>query len=361
MSELELTENQKALILKEWNSRLQNPPSLLKLTNIAFPDRKVDGRSKEGRAIKSFLASQDLKARGSHVYKAKDKIKLTEDQEEFIKNHVENMGANDISRIIFKNNELIPLSQETRTVNEYIKTLDLDTFQDPEDIPNSDYKPPKTFDRAFFRINKYLNNVLDKKQLSPKQNKDIKALIGYLNTYRFCHQINSYSTETSRELFESCFIRYTYDKHDLTQEEVDQYIVLSAEVVIASTIQRRVERLQELLDAAAEDSDGRRLAMSMVEAISSAQTEYNQCINRQTKLLSDLKEKRSDKLKKAISANASILNLVEVWKSEEGRKKLIKLAELRKEVVKEEVDRLTSMDEIKARILGLNEGDVFGD
>jgi len=349
------------LILKEWESRLANPPSLLKLTKIAFPNKEVDGRSMEGRAVKKFLALQDFKARGSHEYRPKDKIDLTKEQKEFIENYVETMGANDISRVIFKNNELIPLSQETRTVNEYIKTLDVDTFQDPSEVPNSDYKPPKTFDRTLSRVNKYLNGALDKNQLTPKQNKDIKALIGYLNTYRFTHQINSYSSETLRTLFESSFVRYSYDKNDLTQEEVDQYIVLSCEVVIASTVQGRVERLTRLLDAAAEDTEGRRLAMSMVDAISSAQTEYNQCINRQTKLLSDLKEKRSDKLKKAISANASILNLVEVWKSEEGRKKLVHLAELRKEVVKEEVQRLTNMDEIKARILGLSDNDIFGE
>jgi len=171
--------------------------------------------------------------------------------------------------------------------------------------------------------------------------------------------MNTYEDVTSRELFESSFVRYTYDKSDLTQEEVDQYIVLATEVVIAANIQRRVERLQQHMDTSAEDSDGRRIAMALVDAINTAQTEYNQCVNRQQKLLESLKEKRSDKLKKQINNSASILNLIEVWKDEESRKKMIALAELRKKTLKDEIDNLTTMEEVKARIMGLSEDEVL--
>jgi len=184
-------------------------------------------------------------------------------------------------------------------------------------------------------------------------------LLGYMNTYRFIHQINSYSSIPVRDLFESSFVRYTCDKNDLTQEEVDQYIVLSSEVVIASNIQHRVEHLQNLLDDAANDTDGRRIAMSLVEAINTAQNEYHQSVNRQQKLLESLKEKRSDRLKNQLKENASILNLVEMWKSEESRTKMIKLANMRKEAVAEEVEKLSTMDEIKARIMGISEDEVL--
>jgi allophanate hydrolase subunit 1 len=171
--------------------------------------------------------------------------------------------------------------------------------------------------------------------------------------------MNTYESLTARELFESSFVRYTHDKSDLTQEEVDQYIVLATEVVIASNIQRRVERLQQHLDTAAEDTEGRRIAMALVDAINTAQTEYNQCVNRQQKLLESLKEKRSDKLKKQIKENASILTLVEMWREEETRHKMIKLAERRKDVLKKEIKNLTSMDEVKARVMGISENEVL--
>jgi hypothetical protein len=114
-----------------------------------------------------------------------------------------------------------------------------------------------------------------------------------------------------------------------------------------------------LLDEAAQDTEGRRISMSLVEAIGKAQNDYHQSVNRQQKLLESLKEKRSDRLKNQIKENASIINLVQLWKEEESREKLIKLAELRKQVVSDEVERLSSMDEVKARILGLSEDEAL--
>jgi hypothetical protein len=187
----------------------------------------------------------------------------------------------------------------------------------------------------------------------------MSTLIAYMHTFRFLHQISTYGIETDRELFESSFVRYTWDKSDLSQEEVDQYIVLAAEVVIASNIQRRVERLQTLLDQNAEDTEGRRMAMSLVEAINTAQTEYNQCVNRQTKLLNELKEKRSQRLSKVLQESASILNLVELWKDEESRHKMIKIAEIRKKNISSEIERLSTMEDIKSRIMGISEEEIL--
>ena len=143
------------------------------------------------------------------------------------------------------------------------------------------------------------------------------------------------------------------------QEEVDQYIVLATEVVIAANIQARIEHLQNLLDDSADDTEGRRIAMSLVEAISSRQTEYNQSVNRQQKLLESLKVKRSERMKQQSAASASVVNLVEMWKEEETRKQMIKLADMRKELLSDEVDNLSNMDEIKCRIMGISKDEVI--
>lgn len=120
------------------------------------------------------------------------------------------------------------------------------------------------------------------------------------------------------EIYLKVVLRYTYDKSDLTQEEVDQYIVLATEVVISSTIQQTITALQNQIDLATQE-DG-KIPMAIVEASSTARKEYNDCVNRQQKLLNDLKVKRSERLSKQIKDNASILNLVEMWKQEESRK-----------------------------------------
>ena len=63
-----LSKEQEDRILKLWESRVDNPPSLLEIIKEAFPDKKVDGRSKEGRMVKEFLATKEIKARGAHEY-----------------------------------------------------------------------------------------------------------------------------------------------------------------------------------------------------------------------------------------------------------------------------------------------------
>ena len=348
--------------LQLWQERGESdPPSLAELIAVAYPGRDdIDGRTKEARELKAYLAEYGVSADGAHVYHAKS-IKLTDDQKEFSENNASLMSSVQLARVIFEDETITNLHAEARAVNDYLQTLDPSAIaQDTSDIPSiGGYQPPKSFDKAILRANQYISPKIDKKKISPSHRRGMESLIGYLNTYRFTHQMETYTTNSDRTLYESCFVRYTYDKSDLSQEEVDQYIVLATEVVIGTTIQARSERLQQLLDVSAEDTEGRRVAMGLVQAISSAQTEYNQCVGRQHKLLSDLKEKRSDKLKNQIKANASILNLVEMWKEEESRVKLIKLAELRKKAVKQEIKKLSSMEEVKARVMGIGEDEIL--
>jgi len=364
MQDLVLTKEQKTSLTEVKDKFLSGKKvdiSLMYLIQDVAGFGGKDGRSKEGRAVKAFLSEIDLTAVPASEYQKVERPELSEEHKEFIRNNKGTMKYVEMSRILFKNDNLTSLSAEVRMVTEYCKSLEGDSFEDPSaSAPTFEYKPPKHPDRVLSKINKYiLNSGIDTEKITPKQTKSMARLMGYLHTFRFVHQISNYSNETERELFESSFVRYTNDKPDLTQEEVDQYIVLSGEVVIASNIQRRVGRLTNLLDETAMDNEGRRISMSLVEAISTAQNEYNSCVNRQHKLLESLKEKRSSRLSKQIQDNASILNLVETWKDEEGRKELIRIAELRKKVINDEITKLSTMDDIKARIFGISEEEAL--
>jgi hypothetical protein len=356
----ELTEEQQLKLLQEWNNRPDNPPSLVELVKLAFKREDLDGRSKEGKAVKNFLASRQIKPKKSHEYQAKGLIELSDEQKEYISNNCSTMTGLEIAEILFKNNKLTNLSQETRSVLEYMKTVPtnvkyLDAHN--QNVAVDEYKPPRSEERTIAKVNKYILDGIDKEKITPKQKKEINSLIGYINTFRFTHQINLYDDERDRDLFESSFVRYTHDKSDLTQEEVDQYIVLSTEVVISSNIQQTINALQNQIDLAIQE-DG-KIPMALVEASNTARKEYNDCVNRQQRLLNDLKVKRSERLSKQVKENASILNLVEMWKQEESRQKLIKMAELRKNVLRKEIERLGTMDELKSKILGISEEDIL--
>ena len=132
---------------------------------------------------------------------------------------------------------------------------------------------------------------------------------------------------------------------------------MATEVVISSNIQETIQTLQEQINM--EMDSGQKIPMTLVEAVTSARTEYNQCVGRQQKLLNDLKVKRSERMQKQVKDNASILNLVQMWKDEETRNEMLKMAEMRREVLKGEIGRLSSMDDVKARIFGLTEEEVL--
>ena len=359
MNEPVLNEDQQNLIINTWNEKKENPPSLQELTQLVFPEiPNIDGRSLYGKAVKKFLASRDLKVKTKSEYTPKDRTEFTQEQKDFITNNAAMMTAVDLARSLFNNYTLSNLSIESRSVDEYLNTLPKQVRAvQTEEEQQGEYKPPKNQERAMVRVNKYVLDGIDKDKISAKQKKELNSLISYLHTYRFLHQIGTYVDSVDRDLFESSFIRYAYDKSDLTQEEVDQYIILATEVVISSNIQQTIQTLQEQINM--EMDSGQKIPMVLVEAVTSARTEYNQCVGRQQKLLNDLKVKRSERMQKQVKENASILNLVLMWKDEETRNEMLKMADMRREVLKGEIGRLSSMDDVKARIFGLTEEEVL--
>ena len=359
MNEPVLNEDQQNLIINTWNEKKENPPSLQELTQLVFPQiPNIDGRSLYGKAVKKFLASRDLKVKTKSEYTPKDRTEFTQEQKDFITNNAAMMTAVDLARSLFNNYTLSNLSIESRSVEEYLNTLPKQVRSvQTEEEQQGDYKPPKNQERAMVRVNKYVLDGIDKDKITAKQKKELNSLISYLHTYRFLHQIGTYVDSVDRDLFESSFIRYAYDKSDLTQEEVDQYIILATEVVISSNIQQTIQTLQEQINM--EMDSGQKIPMVLVEAVTSARTEYNQCVGRQQKLLNDLKVKRSERMQKQVKENASILNLVLMWKDEETRNEMLKMADMRREVLKGEIGRLSSMDDVKARIFGLTEEEVL--
>lgn len=363
MDELILTAEQEKLMVDSWNESPNTPPELKSLTSLVF-NKDCDNRSKEARAVKMALAKHNL--RGvivSPVFDKVKKIELTETQKVYISNNARTMNAVEMARIVFDNPALTNLNAETRVINEYMRSMEstiLFNQQAVEDTPDGDYKPPKTIEQVLSRVNGYINFVQDKANLTPQQTKNLRVLIGYLHTYRLMAQMNTYDSMRDRKTCEDTFVRYTYDKPDLTQEEVDQYIELSNQVVQGITVQRRSGRLQTMLEEiTGNDPENMKISMSLVEAIGKASTEYHQCMARQEKLLSNLTQKRSSRLDKQLKDNSSVLNLIQVWKTEEGRLEWMKHAEKEQAAVAKEVEHLTGLPELKARIFGLTKNEIL--
>jgi|TARA_R110000772_G_scaffold61759_1_gene139020 hypothetical protein len=349
----DLTEEQKEEILKLFKKN----PDLMFITRKIFGDETIDGRSKQGRAVRKFLAGQDKKANTSLVPKV-EQIHLTKEQKEFLMTDNIEVGMNalEIARLTFKDRDVQPLSIKHRIIVDFLRTYRPEVVDDNEIITKEKWTPPKSINRAIVKINNFCGTRLEELNLQTKQKRLVEQLILYFKSPRFNHFINQYATIADRSLFESEFVRAVWDKPDLTNDELNLYVTVCANYVRQKHIQMRIDKLNALLD----DQDNERdITMRLTEIIKATSEELNQCEKRIESLTKDLNGSRTARLKAKGEENGSIFALVEAFQDREERDRMIMMAELQNKLIEEEADRLESMDDYKARILGISKKELL--
>ncbi len=369
--DIELNDEQKAFVSLNWEKM-----GLLELTQQTFKNPELNGHSVEAMAIKRFLATfaspEEIKAKlKTTKFIKKDELVLTKEQEEMIRTNYQSMKVLEITNILFNQDgkkRMGPLNLEYRVVYAFVQKLDPTNIPKEEQLnDDEEYKPPVSIARLVPRVNKYVfkdmisgKKFLDAENLKPQELKNLNSLLGYMSVYRFIYQANQYRKKVDRELFESTFIRFTHDKFDIFEEEVDNYISLAAEIVTTAQIERMVQLYDtNLQDALSGDNDSKKLSITMVETLNGLREKLNVSKKTQASLMENLVGTRSKRMNSAIQQTASLLNLVTMWKKEEDRKKIIALAEKRKKLMKDEIERLSSLDSLKAEIFGLDKDDIL--
>ena len=353
MSNITLTEEQKAQIEDEFNKT----PDLKHITQTVFNDTSLDGRSKEGRAVRAFLINNNLEFTTTLVPRV-DEVDLTSEQKEFLmSNNVERgMNALEVTRLPVKDREIQPLSQQQRTVMHFLRQHRPEIVDDNEMITSDKWSPPKSLSRAIKKVNDWAGQNFDEISIQTKQKKMCEKLLFYLKSPRFVHFINQYSTIADRDLFESEFVRTVWDKPDLTNDELNLYITVCTNYVRQKHIQQRIDRLNNMLN----DTDNERdITLRLTELIKATSEELNQCEKRIESLTKDLNGSRQARLKARGEQNGSIAALVEAFQEKEERDRMIMMAEMQNKLIEEEADRLESMDDYKARILGISKKEML--
>ena len=349
----DLTEEQKEEILKLFKKN----PDLMFITRKIFGDETIDGRSKQGRAVRKFLAGQDKRANTSLAPKV-ELVHLDKKQKEFLMTDSIEVGMNalEIARLTFKDRDVQPLSMKHRVIVDFLRTYRPEVVDDNEIITKEKWTPPKSINRAIVKINNFCGTRLEELNLQTKQKRLVEQLILYFKSPRFNHFINQYATIADRSLFESEFVRAVWDKPDLTNDELNLYVTVCANYVRQKHIQMRIDKLNALLD----DQDNERdITMRLTEIIKATSEELNQCEKRIESLTKDLNGSRTARLKAKGEENGSIFALVEAFQDREERDRMIMMAELQNKLIEEEADRLESMDDYKARILGISKKELL--
>jgi len=344
----ELTEDQKAQILEEF----QKNPNIIDITKIVFNDDSLDGRSKEGRAVTRYLAENGLKAQTTK-HKKVESIELTQEQENIIEQRLDaGWSSLQIAKELF-GNSVKNLSKEQRTVHEYILTLGREA---PPEEETPSYVAPHAISRIIKKINDSTGYGLEEGKMSRHQTACCEKLRTNLNNSRFVAIVNNYISLRDKELFEQEFIRLTWDKPDLTPDELNLYMNVCKEIINLELITSHLQKLNDMFESA-DDQD--EMTVRLAEIIKAKSSEYHQCESRIENLTKKLQGDRGERMKNKAKETASFLSIVQLFQEEEERKNMVRIAEMQKELIKEEAQRLEGMAAWKARVLGIGVDDVL--
>ena len=363
----DLTDDQKQKIIDHWNSRDDSdPPSFADLIELICEPKEdgsyPDGREKEGKAIRKFLASKSLRARRAGEYLRRKALVLSDDNKQYIDRNTNTMKAYEMAEVIYEKKPLTNLSFETKAVLAYKREKGAEASYGAGSNRTEaleSYKSPRNDVEIVAKIKRFAEKIRPDfivKNLTPIERKNILGVLEFMRTERLVQLLNTYETEEERALFESTFVRLTWTKPDLLPEEVDEYIVYASEVVNGSNIMSQIKTLRRARDE--EMGVNGKVPMSIVEAVAKTQAEYNNCIKRQESLLKALKTTRAQRLSQNRDESATLGNLVALFQAEETRKQMIEVAKKRQFNQEEEYDKIKTVDDIKSKMVGLtrNEG-----
>ena len=348
---MSLTNEQKEFIDKNFHEI----PDLIALTRATFKDGTIDGRSKQGREVREYLASKDIKYKTTKKPISKP-ILLSEEQKDFIIQYSQDgMSSYQIAQLLFPDREIKRLSKEQKTVDQYLKAVKKQEIESKR-ADKSTYSPPQDFDACVELVNEYANNEFVGKELKVAERKSIESVFKFLRSPRFTQIINNYGKEEDQILFEAEFIRATWNKPDLSADEINLYVNVCVDYINLKNISCHMEKLNRMFDEADEQQE---LTVRLSELLKTKSEEYNQCEKRQESLIQRLAGDRAKRISQKQDQNASILSLVESFQNEEERKLMVKMAEMQKVAIEKEAEHLESMNEWKSRILGISKSDVI--
>lgn len=355
MTDLELTPEEKKIAEEVW----RESPDLNIITRKVFNNDILDGRSKQGRAVRKFLVEAGLNYDTTKVYK-KDDVVLTPDQKEKILGMAGDLTVFQIAKEIFPNVQIkSALQKECVAVMHFIRIEAPEKIKKEESAVGLGYAPPKNYPDAILKINKATHQELTNQKLSSENRRNIGAYIRYMNMPSVIQIIASYGDIEDREMFEGDFTAKTWDKPDLTADEVTLYIGLCRDLVHQKHLNVMKNSLQKRMSDAIESDNSKELSMSLAENMKTVNEDYNNVSKRIESVIGKLNGERAKRIAAQGEKSSSFLALVESFQQEDERRRLLTIAKARREKTKDEVNRLEGLDEWKARILGVSKTEVL--
>jgi len=148
----------------------------------------------------------------------------------------------------------------------------------------------------------------------------------------------------------------SWDKPDLTADELNLYLNVCKEVINLEVVSALLNKLNDMFDV---NGDQTEVTLRLSDIIKTKSQEYHQCETRIENLTKKLQGDRAERMKKNQKDSASFLAIVQMFQEEEERKNMVHMAEMQKKLIKKEAERMEGMAEWKARILGISQDDAI--
>jgi hypothetical protein len=354
MAKKELTVEQKGKIIELFKDR----PEIEFITQQVFNDQYLDGRSWQGKLVAKFLVEKSMKYKTAQDFKRHNReIKeLTDDDKAYIISAVQNGDSLlDVARVVYKDDNLKKLSSEWRKVQAYCTTHDITSLNEGDEVALGVFYAPKEIIRLVNIVNEAIGTNIKADNISGKYKAYFDKLRINLDNSRLRRIVSAYETKKDRDLFIDEFVRLTFEKPDLTPDELNLYLQIIRDTVSLEGLESKINKLNSMfLDM----EDANDLNQRFSENLKACVDEKNQVTARIAATTKKLQGDRSERLKNKGDGETSFLAVVQLAQDEQERKNMLRLAELQRATITEEANKLESMDDFKCRILGVSKEDV---
>ena len=240
---MKLTEEQEKFI----DENFAKIPDLIELTRSTFKDGTIDGRSKQGRAVRAYLASKEIKYKTTKHPEVAPVV-LTEEQKSFIEQYSQDgMSSFQIAQLLFPDETVRKLGKEQRAVGSYLDAVKKRKREESRQQRNK-YDGPKDISECIERVNIYTDAGLVEAEMKAMERKSIESLFRFLKSPRFTQIISNYHKEEDQDLFEAEFIRATWDKPDLSADEINLYVNVCVDYINLKNISSHMEKLNRMFE-----------------------------------------------------------------------------------------------------------------
>ncbi len=355
-----LTEDQKIFISKKIEEGFTD---YVVIANLMLGQENLTGRDKPCKLVRDFMIESGVLNKKQKNKNTVQEFSLTANHIEFIEQNIKTgISPKQITELLFNKDFQdvksvnIFITPQYRAIHKFIKEKYPDYLVENESAVNEKYVVPRSINSVIKKVNKWCGQDIDENKLSLQHRKCLEKLLIYLSSPRFIQNYDTYRSATDKDLFEAEFVRSTWDKPDLTIDEINLYINVCMDYINLKQIDNKKNTVNEMFHDVQDQKD---LTIRLTEILKTISEEYNQCAQRIDKSLQKLNGERAKRVEMHHQKNASIINLVELFQDEQERKMMIQIAEMQKKAVREEADKFENMSSWKARILGISKEDAI--